>query len=136
VELFGQSSVLDLVNQAKFPYFEPISRTVPHQFDKVLFSSLVKTEADKPDLSALRIARETVDTPREKKFPWNVVVPVAAIVIVAVLYLLFRGNFAKAPEVEVATASLTFPSQANAVLTASGYVVAQQKAAVASKVTV
>jgi RND family efflux transporter MFP subunit len=48
---------------------------------------------------------------------------------------LLRGSFAGTPEVEVATVSLTFPSQANAVLTASGYVVAQQKAAVASKGT-
>ena len=38
-------------------------------------------------------------------------------------------------EVQLATASLTSPSQANAVLTASGYVVARRKAAVASKGT-
>jgi RND family efflux transporter MFP subunit len=40
-----------------------------------------------------------------------------------------------AVEVQLATASLTSPSQANAVLTASGYVVARRKAAVASKGT-
>jgi RND family efflux transporter MFP subunit len=38
-------------------------------------------------------------------------------------------------EVQLATASLTSPAQANAVLTASGYVVARRKAAVASKGT-
>jgi HlyD family secretion protein len=38
-------------------------------------------------------------------------------------------------EVQLNTASLTTPSQANAVLTASGYVVARRKAAVASKGT-
>jgi RND family efflux transporter MFP subunit len=38
-------------------------------------------------------------------------------------------------EVQLATATLTSPSQANAVLTASGYVVARRKAAVASKGT-
>ena len=38
-------------------------------------------------------------------------------------------------EVQLATASLNSPSQANAVLTASGYVVARRKAAVASKGT-
>ena len=38
-------------------------------------------------------------------------------------------------EVQLATASLSSPSQANAVLTASGYVVARRKAAVASKGT-
>jgi RND family efflux transporter MFP subunit len=40
-----------------------------------------------------------------------------------------------AVEVQLATAALTSPSQANAVLTASGYVVARRKAAVASKGT-
>jgi RND family efflux transporter MFP subunit len=39
------------------------------------------------------------------------------------------------PQLETATAALTFPSQANSVLTANGYVVAQRKAAVASKGT-
>ncbi|GJQ20266.1 MAG: hemolysin secretion protein D [Bacteroidia bacterium] len=39
------------------------------------------------------------------------------------------------PEVRLATASYSSPSQANAILTASGYVVAQRKAAVASKAT-
>ena len=38
-------------------------------------------------------------------------------------------------EVQLATATLTSPSQANSVLTASGYVVARRKAAVASKGT-
>jgi RND family efflux transporter MFP subunit len=58
---------------------------------------------------------------------------VAAVLVAA--YLILQGSFASAREVELATASLTYPSQANAVLTASGYVVAQQKAAVASKAT-
>jgi len=40
-----------------------------------------------------------------------------------------------AVEVQLATATLTSPSQASAVLTASGYVVARRKAAVASKGT-
>jgi HlyD family secretion protein len=38
-------------------------------------------------------------------------------------------------QVQLATVSLTSPAQANAVLTASGYVVARRKAAVASKGT-
>jgi HlyD family secretion protein len=46
-----------------------------------------------------------------------------------------RNSAGGAKEVELATATLTSPAQANAVLTASGYVVAQVKAAVASKGT-
>ena len=59
---------------------------------------------------------------------------------IAVLLLIAIGLAVKRwldPEVDVqlATATLTSPSQANAVLTASGYVVARRKAAVASKGT-
>jgi HlyD family secretion protein len=43
--------------------------------------------------------------------------------------------FSPAIEVTLTTVSWTSPSQSNAVLTASGYVVAQRKAAVASKGT-
>jgi RND family efflux transporter MFP subunit len=50
-------------------------------------------------------------------------------------YFLVRTLLASTPEVEVASATLTSPSQENAVLTASGYVVARQKASVASKGT-
>jgi RND family efflux transporter MFP subunit len=57
-----------------------------------------------------------------------------ALLLVAAFFF-FRGSFAPAAEVDVATASLTYASQANSLLTASGYIVAQQKAAVASKGT-
>jgi RND family efflux transporter MFP subunit len=46
-----------------------------------------------------------------------------------------RSWLTPAVPVQLATASLTSPTQANAVLTASGYVVARRKAAVASKGT-
>jgi RND family efflux transporter MFP subunit len=50
--------------------------------------------------------------------------------------LLFLKDFLDPPiEVQLTTATLTSPAQANAVLTASGYVVARRKAAVASKGT-
>jgi len=55
----------------------------------------------------------------------------------AVLGALFwlKDLFHRGIEVQLATASVSSPSQANAVLTASGYVVARRKAAVASKGT-
>ncbi len=46
-----------------------------------------------------------------------------------------RSLFSPVVEVEVATASLVYPSQTFTLLNASGYVVAQRKAAVASKAT-
>jgi RND family efflux transporter MFP subunit len=57
-------------------------------------------------------------------------------VLVPTAYLLFSSAlFSRAATVQLATATLSSPSQADAVLTASGYVVAQRKAAVASKAT-
>jgi RND family efflux transporter MFP subunit len=59
------------------------------------------------------------------------------LVIVALFGAVFllRDLLDRGVEVQLATASLSSPSQANAVLTASGYVVARRKAAVASKGT-
>lgn len=58
-----------------------------------------------------------------------------SIVVAVSLFLAFRHGLDGPGEVEVASATLTSPSQANTVLTASGYVVAQVRAAVASKGT-
>jgi RND family efflux transporter MFP subunit len=90
---------------------------------------------EKVDLSALRISKEQKDQSGGPRRPWRVVVPVVALMLLGGSFFLFRGSFFSPVEVETASASLTSPSQANAVLTASGYVVAQVKAAVASKGT-
>ena len=95
----------------------------------------MSVSTEKADLSALRIdrdKRESAATTNSKK---TVIGGAVALVILVAGYFLLRGSFAATPEVEVTTAALTYPSSANAVLTASGYVVAQQKAAVASKAT-
>lgn len=96
-------------------------------------------DAGKPDLSGLRIRREAEerkqDEPTGNRRLWKVILPAGLLLLLVVLYFLLRGTFASATEVDVTTASLTYPSQENAVLTASGYVVAQRKAAVASKGT-
>jgi RND family efflux transporter MFP subunit len=89
---------------------------------------------DKPDITSLRIDRNPPPAPPEgKRFPWKFIVPAAVVIAAGLFYAWARGG---APvEVEIVTAALTFPSQANSVLNASGYVVAQRKAAVASKGT-
>ena len=66
---------------------------------------------------------------------WRIIVSLTVIALLGGWYLVSRGLFETSTEVDVALASFTYPSQANAVLTASGYVVAQQKASVASKGT-
>jgi RND family efflux transporter MFP subunit len=99
---------------------------------------MIPSEPGKPDLSGLRIRREaaerTVISSATRKL-WKIYVPVGGLLILVVCYVLFRSVFASSTEVDLTTATLTYPSQESAVLTASGYVVAQRKAAVASKGT-
>jgi RND family efflux transporter MFP subunit len=90
------------------------------------------------DLSALRIDRSSEQHPPSggsRKWVRT------SVIVVCILLLLVAGNwivprvFDSPIDVQLATATMSSSSQANAVLTASGYVVAQRKAAVASKGT-
>lgn len=89
------------------------------------------------DLSSLRIDRSSqgAKVPRKNKslgkiFSWLALI---GALIAGALWL--KNIFNPGIEVQLASASLSSASQANAVLTASGYVVARRKAAVASKGT-
>jgi len=86
------------------------------------------------DLSRLKIDKtaKTVQTIRRKR-PMLIIGAAALIVLAAALY--WMGIFTPAESVEVATVSQTYPSQSFTLLNASGYVVPQRKAAVASKIT-
>ena len=90
---------------------------------------------EKPDIGSLRIARTEGDAPPRPQVPWKYLVAGAAVLAAVLGFVLLRGALTPAVEVETATATLTSPSLANSVLTANGYVVAQRKAAVASKGT-
>ena len=70
-----------------------------------------------------------------KKLYLSSSVIIAAAVLLFLGYTLAGSLFNKAYEVKLTTAVMQLPSQANASLTASGYVVAQRKASVASKGT-
>ena len=89
------------------------------------------------DLSSLRIDRSSPgpQTSRKSRYFTKFIVWLLAIAAVVGAGLLLKDIFNPGIEVQLATASMTSPSQANAVLTASGYVVARRKAAVASKGT-
>jgi len=88
------------------------------------------------DLSALRIHRsqDGKDGP-PKKTGMYIGIAATIIILVAGTVFLSQKIFAPVIEVKLATAAWTSPSQSNAILTASGYVVAQRKAAIASKAT-
>ena len=86
------------------------------------------------DLSKLKIDKSAATyrpLRRRRVFYW-----ISAILFVAVMgFLYVKGFFTPAVEVEVANVVQAYPSQTFTLLNASGYVVAQRKAAVASKVT-
>src|SRR4029077_16935242 len=94
-------------------------------------------EAKNADLSALRINRSAEPTGASARSRWSLTVALVAtgLVVVGVAVVVARRTFGAALEVRLATATMMSPSQASAVLVASGYVVAQRKAAVASKGT-
>jgi multidrug efflux pump subunit AcrA (membrane-fusion protein) len=94
-------------------------------------------EDNEVDLASLRIDRSSARPAPSRKLRrvrrvviWLLVLAVSAAGLVFVWNLLNPGI-----EVQLATASLSSPAQANSLLTASGYVVARRKAAVASKGT-
>ena len=94
-------------------------------------------EARNADLSSLRIDRTApvVETRRPVRSRWPFVAAAVIVVLAAAVWGISRFLFDAPLEVHLVTASWTTPSQSDAVLTASGYVVAQRKAAVASKGT-
>lgn len=87
-----------------------------------------------PDLSQLRIERgssHAVAGSRSKRRVWRWIA--LAIALIALAY----GGYALRPavQVEIGTVAAIYPSHAYTILNATGYVVAQRKAAVASKAT-
>jgi RND family efflux transporter MFP subunit len=89
------------------------------------------------DLASLRIDRAFQRGNRPRKSPTKRKILIGSVValVLAATIMFFKGLFDPAVEVQLATVALTSPSQTNAILTASGYVVARRKAAVASKGT-
>jgi len=86
------------------------------------------------DLSKLKIDKTaSIYRPaKRKKYLYSGIATAAAI---ALIVLSLQGIFSPAIKVESAHVTQMYPSQGFTVLNASGYVVAQRKAAVASKVT-
>src|SRR5208283_4153190 len=86
------------------------------------------------DISRLKIQKTAV-SPGRVRFRIPLPLVVAGILFVLLLFLYFQGALTPAVEVEAVTVSKMYPSQAFTLLNASGYVVAQRKAAVAPKIT-
>src|SRR3982751_5216814 len=96
--------------------------------------SMAKTDLD---LGQLRIDRSQKAPPSargSRRWRRSLYVLVGLAVVIGGAFLL-RDWLNPGTEVQLATVSLTSPAQASSILTASGYVVARRKAAVASKGT-
>jgi RND family efflux transporter MFP subunit len=86
------------------------------------------------DLSQLKIEKSASPSkPRKRKE--SILAAGAIIGLILLLILFSQGILSPAIEVEVVSVTQVYPSQAFTILNSSGYVVAQRKAAVASKVT-
>ena len=86
-----------------------------------------------PDLSKLSIDRTAARGQHVRRWRWPWAAGLALLVALAVFGL--SGGLGGPVTVETASVTTAYPSQAVTVLNATGYVVAQRKAAVASKAT-
>jgi RND family efflux transporter MFP subunit len=95
------------------------------------------TDTERADLSRLRLQRdEPAPDDQKPRRRMGLLLYILGGVFMAVAVTLFLSSYLSKDEVvEVATVTMISPNQANVVLTASGYVVAQRKAAIASKAT-
>jgi RND family efflux transporter MFP subunit len=86
------------------------------------------------ELSQLKIDKTAgVYQPRKRRKRLYVIGALVVLVLAGILYM--QGVFVPAIQIEAASVTQMYPSQTFTLLNASGYVVAQRKAAVASKVT-
>lgn len=86
------------------------------------------------DLSQLHIEKTRIQTPSFKRKRAVLIVLLAGL-LVAAGFLYKKGMLTPAVQVQTASVQKLYPSQTFTVLNASGYVVAQRKAAIATKIT-
>ncbi len=95
-----------------------------------------KKSTESADLSALSIDRGLQEDGPEHRLRGNVIRVVAVVAIIAFFMIyIFTGASGSSTEVQMAQVTKVYPAQASAVLTATGYVVAERQAAIASKAT-
>ncbi len=85
------------------------------------------------DLSRLKIDKSAIQMRQAKRGRGLLAGLAAFLLLMLVLYI--SGVFSKTYTVRVSSVTIMYPSQALSVLSASGYVVAQKKSAVSSKIT-
>ena len=84
------------------------------------------------DLSKLKIDKAAGTFQRRQKIPKALLAAIAAVIVLVIVILFVRS---RSVGVDTVVVSRVYPSQTFTLLNASGYVVAQRKAAVSSKAT-
>lgn len=84
------------------------------------------------DLSKLKIDKAAGTFQRKQKIPKALLATIAAVIVLVIVILFIRS---RSVGVDTVVVSRVYPSQTFTLLNASGYVVAQRKAAVSSKAT-
>ncbi|HSW62757.1 MAG TPA: efflux RND transporter periplasmic adaptor subunit [Dissulfurispiraceae bacterium] len=87
------------------------------------------------DLSKLKIDKTSASPAAHRRFSKKHYFFIGTFVLVLLALLVFTGVLAPSVKTEVTVVSQMYPSQSFTLLNASGYVVAQRKAAVAAKIT-
>jgi HlyD family secretion protein len=118
-------------NPAEKPFTGVVNSVMYHA--RRIYQQEWTTMADQ-DLSGLKIDK-TAGSFRPARRRSRTVWLVLTVCVVLIAALAFSGVLRPAVEIEVGTVSQVYPSQTFTLLNASGYVVAQRKAAVASKAT-
>jgi RND family efflux transporter MFP subunit len=88
-----------------------------------------------PDLDKLRIQRSDQERPAAASSRTRLIIIALGLVLLSLVALFLWGPLQMAQEVATTVVARLYPAQAYTVLNASGYVVAQRKAAVSSKST-
>jgi RND family efflux transporter MFP subunit len=93
-------------------------------------------ENEQVNLSSLRIQRGQFEQTRKTRGKRKRIIMIAGgVILLLLLVFIISGALNPPATVETASVSLMYPSQIHRILVASGYVVAQRKAAIASKGT-
>lgn len=93
-------------------------------------------KAQSADLSALRINRDgDAERPGPTQRYKAILIVLSTLVLLPLIFYFAFSKDGSAPKVRLGVVTEVYPSQVDAILTASGYVVAQRQAAIASKGT-
>ncbi|HSO66803.1 MAG TPA: efflux RND transporter periplasmic adaptor subunit [Desulfatirhabdiaceae bacterium] len=86
------------------------------------------------NISRLKIDK-SISVGRKSRFTRYIMILFFVLIVAAIIYLYQKGILSPAVDIQTTSVQYVYPSQTFTLMNASGYIVAQRKAAVASKIT-